>query len=53
VRKVIHIHHYYYVQENQMKTKYGPMAFTADAVLTVLTSGLWLIWIFAREMRNR
>lgn len=27
--------------------------FIFDVVLTLITSGLWLIWIFVREMRNR
>lgn len=32
--------------------KYGLWAFLFDAVLTVVTSGLWLIWVFVREMRR-
>ncbi len=31
---------------------YGFTNFIGDAVMTVLTGGLWLIWIFVREMRN-
>ena len=34
-----------------MKKKYGPMKFLVDVVLTIVTSGFWLIWIFVREMR--
>lgn len=34
-----------------MKT-YGPAKFLVDLVLTILTGGLWLIWIFVREMRR-
>ena len=36
-----------------MRKKYGPMKFIFDAVLTVVTGGFWLIWIFCREMRGR
>jgi ABC-type enterobactin transport system permease subunit len=32
---------------------YGFFKFLVDAVLTVCTGGLWLIWIFVREMRKR
>lgn len=34
-------------------TKYGVGAFLLDMLLLFLTGGLWLIWIFVREMRNR
>lgn len=27
--------------------------FFFDVLMTILTAGFWLIWIFAREMRNR
>ena len=33
--------------------KYGLGKFIVDALLTLCTGGLWLIWIFVREMRNR
>lgn len=33
--------------------KYGFFNFLVDLLLTVITGGLWLIWIFVREMRNR
>lgn len=32
---------------------YGPLNFALDAILSLLTGGLWLIWIFVREMRRR
>ena len=32
---------------------YGFLAFLFDITLVLLTGGLWLIWIFVREMRNR
>jgi hypothetical protein len=34
------------------KKKYGLHNFLFDAILTCVTGGLWLIWIFVREMRN-
>lgn len=33
--------------------KYGLINFIFDVLLTCLTGGFWLIWVFAREMRNR
>jgi hypothetical protein len=33
--------------------KYGCLGFFADIVLTIITGGLWLIYIFVREMRRR
>jgi hypothetical protein len=33
--------------------KYGFFKFLGDVIMTFLTAGLWLIWIFVREMRNR
>lgn len=35
------------------KRNYGCLHFIGDAVLTVLTGGLWLIWVFVREMRRK
>jgi hypothetical protein len=32
---------------------YGCLHFIGDVLLTLLTGGLWLIWIFVREMRRR
>ena len=37
----------------QQRRPYGCLAFLFDIFMTLLTSGLWLIWIFVREMRNR
>lgn len=34
------------------RKKYGFINFVFDAALTVFTGGLWLIWIFVREMRK-
>lgn len=33
--------------------KYTGFDFLRDSVMVCLTCGLWLIWIFVREMRNR
>lgn len=35
------------------RRKYGPFRFLFDIAMTALTGGLWLIWIFVREMRRR
>lgn len=35
------------------RKKYGLMKFLFDVCLVCLTGGLWLIWIFVREMRGR
>lgn len=32
---------------------YGCFSFLFDVLLTLVTGGLWLIWIFVREMRRR
>ena len=34
------------------RTHYGVINFAFDAILTLITGGLWLIWIFVREMRR-
>lgn len=33
--------------------RYGFWNFVGDAILTMFSGGLWLIWIFVREMRQR
>ena len=35
-----------------MARKYGVINFAFDFVLVVVTGGLWLIWIFVREMKR-
>jgi hypothetical protein len=35
------------------RNSYGAFKFLVDMTLTVITGGLWLIWIFVREMRRR
>lgn len=32
---------------------YGCLAFLFDCLMTLFTYGLWLIWVFVREMRRR
>lgn len=34
------------------RSKYTFANFLLDAILTVFTGGLWLIWIFVREIRR-
>lgn len=34
------------------RRRYGLLNFLFDALLTILTGGLWLIWIFVREVRG-
>lgn len=33
--------------------RYGCFGFLGDIIMTGITGGLWLIWIFVREMRRR
>lgn len=35
-----------------MNNKYGIMNFLFDVFMVVITGGLWIIWIFVREMRK-
>lgn len=35
------------------RKRYGFFAFAFDCIMTLFTGGLWLIWIFVREMRGR
>ena len=35
-----------------MRQHYGIISFIFDVFMTIITSGLWLIWIFVREMRR-
>ena len=37
----------------QYPKPYGFLAFMGDIIMTLVTGGLWLIWIFVREMRRR
>lgn len=35
------------------RKRYGFFKFMFDILMTVLTGGFWIIWIFVREMRKR
>jgi hypothetical protein len=35
------------------RRRYGVFHFLFDCTLTLFTGGLWLIWVFVREMRRR
>lgn len=35
------------------RRRYGFFHFLGDCFMTLFTCGLWLIWVFVREMRNR
>lgn len=37
----------------QKKPKYGFFKFIVDCLMTIVTAGFWLIWVFVREMRGR
>jgi hypothetical protein len=50
MRKRTYIYEEYYII---MRKKYGFMNFLLDCLMTGITGGLWLIWVFAREMRAR
>lgn len=32
--------------------KYGLGNFILDVILTIITGGFWLIWVFCRELRR-
>lgn len=34
------------------RRRYGIINFLFDVLMTCITGGLWLIWIFVREMRR-
>lgn len=38
---------------DRRRRHYGFFHFLGDVFMTLLTSGLWLIWVFCREMRSR
>lgn len=46
----------YHAQRNlwvgESRKSYGLFKFVCDCALTLITGGLWLIWIFVREMRK-
>lgn len=42
----------YYERTAMSRRHYGILNFLFDALLVILTGGLWLIWIFVREIRG-
>jgi hypothetical protein len=38
---------------NTYRRHYGFGAFIFDCIMTLCTLGLWLIWVFVREMRGQ
>lgn len=42
-----------HIMSHPRRRRYGVFAFLLDIILVFITGGLWLIWIFVREMRNR
>jgi hypothetical protein len=49
----MHYHHERVIYTMQQRSKYGFWKFVGDVLMVGLTGGLWLIWIFVREMRRR
>jgi hypothetical protein len=43
----------WYMPEFKPVKKYGFFSFIGDILMVAITGGLWLIWIFVREMRRR
>jgi len=43
----------YIIMNFKWKKRYGFWKFVEDAIFCFCTCGLWLIWIFVRETRNR
>lgn len=35
------------------RRSYGFWKFVGDCIMTIITCGFWLIWVFIREMRKR
>lgn len=42
-----------YRESYKIRKPYGIGHFLIDCLLTFMTGGLWLIWVFVREMRSR
>lgn len=50
----LHSRRFYLSKGSNLSRKhYGLINFAFDSILCLLTGGLWLIWIFVREMRSR
>ena len=50
---IMHYHHERVIYTMRPARAYGFWKFVGDILMTCLTGGLWLIWIFVREMRRR
>jgi hypothetical protein len=35
------------------RRRYTGFNFLVDVLMILITGGLWLVWVFCREMRNR
>jgi hypothetical protein len=44
---------YVYTNPQDRSNGYGCLSFMGDLFMICITGGLWLIWIFIREMRKR
>jgi hypothetical protein len=54
VKQVLSFFHKSIPKGNIMSSKdYGLFKFLFDVIMCGFTGGLWLIWIFVREMRRR
>lgn len=42
-----------YVPVPAKPRRYGFFGFLFDIIMITITGGLWLVWIFVREMRGR
>lgn len=43
---------YIYESSYRVVKPYGFFRFVFDCIMTIITGGLWLIWVFVREMRK-
>lgn len=43
----------YVETQRPQRRRYGCMGFIFDLFMIGITGGLWLLWIFVREMRRR
>lgn len=55
MRKIFHenqnYNRSYYVAGG--RKPYGFFSFVFDCIMTLITGGFWLLWVFVREMRRR
>jgi len=40
-----------YERNAMSRRRYGLFNFIFDGVMTIITGGIWLIWVFVREIR--